>query len=63
MGRLFGGGAQLMQRLEEYVYFIMWIVVVRVMLVGSVKNGWGNKFVVCYIMNCHDMERMCYGVY
>jgi len=62
-GRLSGGGAQLLQRLEEYAHLTMWIVAVRATSVGSVKNGWGNKPVVRYTMNQHDMERMRYGMH
>ena len=57
-GRLSGGGALLMQRLEEYAHLTMWICAVRATSVGSVKNGWGNKPVVHYTMNQHDMKRM-----
>jgi len=61
-GRLSGGGAQLMQRLEEYRHFACWVQACRAESVGRVEAGPFGKPVVKYTLDRADMERFREGL-
>ena len=60
--RLKGGGSALMERIEELPRMGVWVAACRANSAGTVRNGWGDRPAVNYIMDQEDMHRLRAGL-